>query len=79
VNSDVGGVHLFDMLDGYKKSQYVSLESYDLATVAAEETDLEKLDVDEQTAYREDPQMFVKYNQRDVEATVAINEEVGLI
>jgi DNA polymerase I len=79
VNSDVGGVHLFDMLDGYKKSQYVSLESYDLATVAAEETDLEKLDVDEQTAYREDPQMFVNYNQRDVEATVAINDEVGLI
>jgi|APHM01.1.fsa_nt_gi DNA polymerase elongation subunit (family B) len=79
VNSDVGGIHLFDMLAGYKKSQYVSLESYDLGTVAAEETYLEKLDVDEQVAYREDPETFVQYNKRDVEATVAINNEVGLI
>lgn len=79
VNNDVSGLHLFDLLDGYKKSQYGRLDSYSLDAVAAEETDKPKLDVDEQAAYRNDPQSFVDYSVRDVKATVAINNEVGLL
>lgn len=79
VNSDVGGIHLWDALEGYKQTQYTELKSYSLEDVAAAETDLPKLDVDEQTAYQEKPHRFMKYNLRDVEATRAIIEELNLI
>lgn len=79
VNGDVTGVHLFDLLEGYKKSQYTELKSHTLEDVAAEETDIEKLDVDEQTAWLNDPEAFVEYNVRDVEACVAINKGVNLV
>lgn len=79
VNGDVTGVHLFDLLEGYKKSQYTELKSFSLEDVAEEETDIKKLDVDEQSAWLDDPESFVEYNIRDVEACVAINEEVNLV
>lgn len=79
INSDVNGIHIFDLLAAYKKSQYTELKSYKLEDVAAAETDLEKLDVDEQEAWREDPVSFCEYNIRDVRATVAINDEVNIL
>lgn len=79
INGDVHGVHVFDLLAAYKKSQYTELKSHGLEDVAAAETDLEKLDVDEQVAWETDPQRFCEYNIRDVAATVAINDEVQLL
>jgi len=79
VNSDVGGILLFDLLNGYKQSRYTELESHDLAHVSAVETDMPKLDVDDGWAYAHAPERFIEYNLRDVQATVSINEEVGLI
>ena len=78
-NSSVDGLHLFDLLDAYKKARFGQQKSYKLEDVAAAETDTEKLDVQEHIAYRNDPESFIEYTIRDVEATVAINEEIGLI
>jgi DNA polymerase elongation subunit (family B) len=80
INSDLKGVVLFDLLDGYKKTQFHELDSYSLANVAAEETQYDKLavgDIDE--VWQEDPEQFVEYVLRDCQATVAINEEVGVV
>ena len=79
INSDITGVHVFDLLKAYEKSQYTELKSSKLENVAAEETEMEKLDVDEQHAWVHDPERFTKYVSRDTEATVAINEEVNLL
>lgn len=79
VNRNIDGVHLLDLLDAYKKSQYTNLKSYSLNDVAAAETSIEKLDVDEQHAYTHTPHRFIEYNVRDVAACVAINSEVNLL
>jgi len=79
VNSDVTGIHVFDLLAAYKKSVYTQLQSAKLENVAALETDLKKLDVDEQDAWKEDPIEFLAYSARDVEATVRINENKQLL
>lgn len=79
INSDITGVHIFDLLAAYEKSQYTELKSSSLEAVSAEETDFEKFGVDEQTAWVTDPVRFTKYVTRDVQATVAINENVNLL
>lgn len=79
VNSDIGGVHIFDMMDAYKKSQYSALKSDALSYVSAKELDREKLDVDEQAAWHDDPVSLVEYNIRDVSAVVALNEQMNLL
>lgn len=78
-NSSVNGIHLFDALDAYKKSQFTELKSYSLADVAAAETDMEKLAVDEQDAYVNDPEQFLRYSKRDTVATRAIIDELDLL
>lgn len=79
INSDVCGIHIFDLLDAYKKSTYTELSSNRLEDVAAAETERETLSVDEQAAWRNDPTTFVAYNLRDTHATVAINRAKSLL
>ena len=79
INSDITGVHMFDLLAAYEKSQYTELKSSALEAVSAEETEFAKFGVDEQTAWVNDPVRFAKYVTRDVQATVAINENVNLL
>ncbi|MDB9247428.1 3'-5' exonuclease [Halorubrum ezzemoulense] len=79
INSDITGVHVFDLLAAYEKSQYTELKSSTLEAVAAEETEYAKFDVDEQAAWLDDPVRFTEYVTRDTQATVAINQEVSLL
>lgn len=79
MNGDVEGPILLDLLTAYEKAQIHELDDSSLETVAAAETDMEKLDVDEQQAWVDDPEDFVRYSIRDVEAMTAINREVGVI
>lgn len=80
LNSDLKGMIAFDYLDAFKKASYTELKSNSLENVAAEILDdMEKLDVEEHVAWREDPETFVQYSLRDVEAVVAIDNEVGLL
>jgi|APHM01.1.fsa_nt_gi DNA polymerase elongation subunit (family B) len=79
INSSVTGTHVFDLLDGYEKTRYQSLDSYALTDVAATELDVDKLDVDEQDAYTEDPAAFCEYSLRDTELLVRLDTEVGIV
>jgi len=80
LNSDLKGVVCFDLLEGYQKTQYRELDSYALEDVAATETDYEKLDVgDLDDLWRSDPLTFARYSVRDTQATVAIDENVGVV
>jgi len=80
LNSDCKGVVCFDLLEGYQKTQYRELDSYALEDVAATETDYEKLDVgDLDDLWRSDPLTFAEYSVRDTQATVAIDENVGVV
>lgn len=80
LNSSVTGVHVFDLLDGYQKTRYGSLDSYALDAVAEQELDgVQKLDVDEQSAYVEDPVAFCAYSLRDTELLVDLDTAVGII
>jgi len=80
INSSVTGVHVFDLLKGYEKTRYQSLDSYALADVAATELDdVEKLAVDEQRAYVDDPVAFCAYALRDTRLLVDLDDEVGII
>lgn len=78
INSDVTDVHCFDLLEGFKKTSYHELKSYSLGDVAAELLDIDKLDVDIDDVYRNDPSRFIEYSIRDVVATKRINDERGI-
>jgi DNA polymerase elongation subunit (family B) len=76
MNSDLKGIMIFDLLEGFEKTQVHELESFSLENVAATVLDdMEKLDVNEAVAWRNDPEMFLKYSVRDVEATVQIDQQ----
>jgi DNA polymerase elongation subunit (family B) len=80
LNSDLKGVVCFDLLEGYQKTQYRELDSYALENVAAAKTEYEKLDVgDLDDLWRQDPITFAEYSVRDTQATVAIDENTGII
>lgn len=77
---DLKGRILFDLLDGYEKTQIHELDSYALEHVARQETDIEKLDVEDiDEAWANDPRKFVRYNLRDVEAMVEIDQSRGVL
>ena len=75
INSDLKGRILFDMLQGYEKTQVHELDSYSLDAVASKELDIDKLDVEDIDAvWESDPRRFQQYVLRDVQALVGINE-----
>lgn len=79
VNEDLNGVHIIDTKAAYEKSTYTSLKKSTLEYVASKETDMDKLDVDEQQAWFTDPIEFARYNLRDVSACVAIDASRNLL
>lgn len=80
INGDIEGVLLFDLLTAYEKCQIHELSDSRLETVAAAETDIEKLSIDGiDDAWVSRPSEFVEYSIRDVEAIVAINDAVGIL
>lgn len=80
VNEDLKGRILFDLLAGYEKTIVNELPTYSLEYVAKEETDIEKLSVEDiDTAWRDDPETFVKYNLIDVKAMVLIDQNRGIL
>jgi DNA polymerase elongation subunit (family B) len=79
INSDITGVHVFDFLKAWEKSLFHTPESKTLEHATTVETDMEKLDVDEQAAWESDPEALVAYNARDVQAVLEINDAKDLL
>jgi DNA polymerase I len=76
----VTGVELIDLMQAYKKTQVHDLESYSLDFVANKELGVGKEEIEGlDEGYFYEPEKFIDYNIRDVEALVEINEEAGVI
>ena len=75
------GVTLFDMLDGYKKTQIHKLKSYKLENVAQEELGRGKIKMQEDFAdmWKKHPVELMEYNIRDVEAVIEIDNSAEVI
>lgn len=71
----IDNVELFDMLEAYKKMQIHELDSNSLGNVAQEVLGYGKEDIhDLDEGWKHDPVLFLKYNIRDVQAVVEIEE-----
>jgi len=71
----VGGREMFDMLQAYKKTQIHEKRSYSLEYIAQEELGQGKEDIaDLDEGWLHNPVEFIKYNIRDVDAVVQIEE-----
>jgi len=76
----VRGVELFDMLEAYEETQFHEKKSYALEYIANEELGFGKEDVEDiDEAWENDPTQFVKYNLRDSEAVVGIEQSQQII
>lgn len=79
-NRQIKGVQCWDAMDAYESAQFHSLKSSALDYVAEKELGWGKDDIDD---YREDwierPADYLRYNIRDVEATVGIMKESELV
>jgi DNA polymerase I len=72
------------MLEGFKRLQLHDLKKNTLEHVSkkvlGEDSEYAKLsDVDEDVAWKEDPQTFVEYNRRDVMAVVEIEKQENIL
>jgi len=78
---DGKGVGFFDMLKAYKKTQWQKPKGgYSLENIASKELDMGKEDIDDiDTAWRDDPATFLKYNMRDVQAVVGIDQAAEVV
>lgn len=77
----VKGTVVFDMLRAYKNTEFSELESYSLDYVAQKELGDRKIE-DNRDLYKiwkNEPQKFANYNVKDVELTVRLEEEQGII
>lgn len=77
----VKGTVVFDMLRAYKNTEFSELESYSLDYVAQKELGESKIE-DNRDLYKiwkNDPQKFANYNIKDVELTVKLEQEQGII
>ncbi|MFC6953716.1 DNA-directed DNA polymerase [Halorubellus litoreus] len=75
------GRECFDLLYAYKKSQLNELPSYSLNSVAQAELGHEKVDhsgMGYYEMYRDDPELFVRYNVMDVQLAVGIDGKAGV-
>jgi DNA polymerase I len=80
INSDLKGVILFDMLDGFEKTEYTELDSFALDDVAAEVVDATKVDVGHiDDAWANRPHDFAKYVLRDTLLVREIDETRGIL
>lgn len=76
----VKGIELFDMLEAYKETQFHEKKSYSLEYIANDELGFGKEDVaDIDEAWMHDPTQFVKYNLRDSEAVVGIEQSQQIL
>lgn len=76
----VGGREMFDMLQAYKKTQIHEKRSYSLGYIAEDELGYGKEDIgDLDEGWLHEPVQFMKYNIRDVEAVVKIEESKNVL
>jgi len=76
----VDGREMFDMLQAYKKTQIHEKRSYALGAIAEDELGYGKEDVaDLDEGWLHEPVEFMKYNIRDVQAVVQIEEAKGVL
>lgn len=75
------GRTMYDLLTVYRKNQFTNIRSYSLDDVAEEELGEKKLEFEGSyyDLYQNDPEKFLRYNARDVNLTVRINEEAGVV
>jgi len=75
------GVGFFDMLKGYKKTQWSKPKGgYGLENIAQKECHYGKEDIDDiDKAWKNDVGTFLKYNIRDVSAVLDINESAEVL
>jgi len=70
---------LFDMLKAWKILQPNKLENDKLDTVAKNLLSISKLPINIIEAYENNPEYLIKYNERDVELLLKIDENQGMI
>lgn len=78
---DVKGRVVFDLLDGYKRTQFTELESYRLDAVGEVELGIgkERYPGDIGDLWEDDPERLLEYNLRDVELCVELDRKQGII
>ena len=78
---DIKGRVVFDLLYGYKRTQFTELDSYRLDAVGETELDIgkERYAGDIGDLWTDDPTRLLEYNLRDVELCVEIDAKQGLI
>ncbi|AGM11379.1 DNA polymerase elongation subunit (family B) [Halogranum tailed virus 1] len=76
----VKGREMFDMLQAYKKTQIHEKKSYSLGYIANDELGYGKEDIESlDEGWKFEPVDFMRYNIRDVEAVVKIEEAKGVL
>jgi len=78
---DIKGRVVFDLLYGYKRTQFTELDSYRLDAVGETELDVgkERYSGDIGDLWENDPTRLLEYNLRDVELCVEIDRKQNLI
>ena len=78
---DIKGRVVFDLLYGYKRTQFTELDSYRLDAVGELELGVgkERYSGDIGDLWEDDPTQLLEYNLRDVELCVEIDRKQGLI
>ena len=80
---DIRGLSVLDYLVLYKKFTYKQQENYRLDTIAQVELGEKKLDYSEygnlMNLYKENHQLFVEYNVKDVELVQRLEDKLGLL
>lgn len=77
----IKGRTMYDLLTVYRKNQFTNLRSYSLDDVAEEELGAKKIEFEGSyfDLYQNDPEKFLRYNAHDVNLTVGIDKEAGVI
>ncbi len=76
----IGGREMFDMLQAYKKTQIHKKPSYALGNIAQDELGYGKEDIaSTDEGWLKEPSDFLRYNIRDVQAVVEIEEAKGVL
>jgi DNA polymerase I len=77
---DGKGIVFFDMMKAYKKTQFSKPNGgYGLDNIANRELGFGKEDMDDiDSAWRDEVELFLKYNMRDVQAVIEIDESAGV-
>ncbi|MFW5929677.1 MAG: DNA polymerase domain-containing protein, partial [Halobacteriota archaeon] len=77
----IKGRSTFDLLYGYQRMRFTELESYRLDAIAEEELGEKKVTYtgDLGDLWEGDPERLLKYNLKDVELCVRIDDKVGVV